>query len=119
MDFEQLYQMVERSSNECAFNKGECQKLYEIATKIPPASWIVEIGVQFGRSATVLGMAAKERAHDFVAIDNYQEEVSPRAKENVEKVLIGEMGLPIQLWVMTSEEAAKKFPDVRIDLYLS
>lgn len=116
MDFETLYRdYVEKCSHETAFNKEEAKALYDLASNLPEASNIVEIGVEFGRSTTVLGQVSKERGHKFVAIDAWLGEYSPQARKHVEDVLIKEWGLPIRLWSQKSGDVARMYLD-RINL---
>jgi len=117
MTFDEVYQLVERSSHETAFNRGECEKLWEIAKSLPEDALAVEVGLQFGRSATVIGQAAKENGFRFIGIDNWSEEYSVPAKENIQNVLLGELGLPLEVIVMDSKDAWQELPIARqIDL---
>lgn len=115
ISFEEVYKMADRSSAEVAFNHGECAALYNLLVKLPDGANVVEIGVQFGRSATVIGAVAKEKKFDFIAVDNYKEDVSPEAKANVYSLLLKEFKLPMVLWEMDSHNAAQIY-DKDIDL---
>ena len=83
MTFEEVYNKVEESSHEVAFNKGEAQKLYELLMELPKRSNVVEIGIQYGRSTTVFAEVSKLRSHHFTAIDPWVEDVSEEAKGHV------------------------------------
>lgn len=80
---DEIYQIVEESSHETAFNRGECEAMYDLAIKLNKDDCIVELGVQFGRSTTVLAEVQKEIGYHFMAIDNWQEEYSNSAKPHV------------------------------------
>lgn len=109
MNFEQVYALADRSSSECAFNQGECLALYNLLRTLPYKAVVVEIGVQFGRSTTVIGAVAKELDFEFTAIDNWSGEEGQQQKEHIEKLLIGEFELPINLVSSDSAEACKYF----------
>lgn len=110
MMFETLYTtMVERCSHETAFNKEEAEALYNLLHTLPNGSNVVEIGVEFGRSTTVIGQVAKEKNFNFWAIDAWVGEYSNQAKAHIENVLIGEWGLPITLWSFYSSMVAKAY----------
>jgi predicted O-methyltransferase YrrM len=82
---DEIYQIVEESSHETAYNKGECEALYNALLQLPDGARVVEIGVQFGRSATVIAEVGKEKNLEFTAIDNWLEEYSTRAKPHFEE----------------------------------
>lgn len=108
--FEEVYRLASRSGSESAFNKQECRALYDlIVNNVKSDGLVVEIGIQFGRSTTVIGLLAKEIGFKFVAIDNWHEDVSKEAKNHVENFLIKELGLPIDLVNDDSQEVAKDF----------
>ena len=105
--FEEVYRIVqETSSGEEAFNKEECRALYEILQNLPPHAFIVEIGVQFGRSMAVLGEVAKDLNFQVKGVDNWQEGVSPEARENVSNLIIKHKW-PVDILNMDSVEAAR------------
>lgn len=112
MSFEDVYKIVEESSNECAFNKAEAKALYDILNTLPNKSTIVEIGIQFGRSTTVIGCVSKEKDFNFIAIDNWKEDVSSEARKHVEEILLVKHALPIDIFNCSSWEADKLLPEL-------
>jgi cephalosporin hydroxylase len=108
MTFDEVYQIVEESSHETAFNREECQALYDLAIQLDPDSLMVEIGVQFGRSLTVLASVAKQKDLMVIAIDNWSEEYSVEAEKHVREQ-IRKYEWPVQLWNVGSDSAAKIF----------
>jgi predicted O-methyltransferase YrrM len=103
LDFEEIYQTrVERCSHETAFNKEESKALFDLAMTLPENSTMLEIGIEFGRSTTLLGHVAKENNLIFVAIDSWIGEYGEAAKTHVEQVLLGEWQLPIEILHTTS-----------------
>lgn len=112
IDFEALYNdRVERCSHETAFNKEEAKALFDLLYTLPEQATIVEIGVEFGRSTTVIGSVAKEREFTFIAIDAWLGEYSPQARAHVENILIKEWRLPIVLISTTSGNVWNVFAD--------
>lgn len=118
-DFDQVYRIVEESSNECAFNKEECIALWELACSLPKGAMMFEIGIQYGRSTTVLGFAATEKDLEFIATDNWKEDVSSEARDHIlNKMVLHKMRMHI--WDYDSEWALKEFtklyPEKKISL---
>lgn len=117
--FDEVYQIVEESSNECAFNREECLGMWELALSLPKNAMLFEIGVQYGRSSTVLALAATEKNFQFIATDSWQEGVSSEAREHILNK-ISRHNLQMVLWDYDSEQAERKFvkdyPKKKLDL---
>ena len=112
--FEEIYNIVEESSHETAFNKEECQTLFDLLTNLSDEAVVVEIGVEYGRSTTVIAEVTKWKKFKFTAIDNWCQDNGPEAEQHVR----GQMqkhGWEINLVSANSLEFAKKFTD-KIDL---
>lgn len=103
--FLDIYEIVEESSHETAFNIGECEALYELAQLVPELGTVLEIGVQFGRSMSVLAEVQKERQYRLFGIDAWVEHNSQQAKENV-LTQMKKHNWNLNLLSMSSEEAA-------------
>jgi len=59
--FEEAYAVTSRMCPDTyTFEKPECRKYWELLTQLDPTSVVVEIGLQFGRSSTLVAQAAKE-----------------------------------------------------------
>lgn len=115
--FDEIYQIVEESSHETAFNREEAKAVYDILASLdaPSPTNIVEIGVQFGRSTTIFAEVCKKRPHwHFTAIDNWCEEEGARAKAHVESQM-EKHGWRFDLWTSDSSRAAEKY-DRQIDV---
>ena len=109
MEFEDIYNLVEEtSSGEAAFNKEECKALYDALQSLEKGEHVVEIGVQFGRSATVLGQVSKDRNLKLTLVDNWGEDVSPEAKANIESQIEKYKWDVEKMWI-DSEKASKLF----------
>lgn len=115
--FDEIYQIVEESSHETAFNREECQAVYDLLQKEEEkiSLRIVEIGVEFGRSTSVFAeFAAIHPEWKFVAIDNWSGEYGGRAKGHV-LAQMEKHHWPIDLWSMDSRRASEQY-DEQIDI---
>lgn len=109
--FDEVFNIVvETNASEEAFNKEECRTLFDLLHAIPEGSRVVELGVQFGRSMTVMGLVALDRGLQVVGVDNWQEEISAQAKKNIEKQ-IDTYAMPVELWSMSSMDATYRYKE--------
>jgi len=104
LSFNEIYTIVEESSHETCFGKEKCRALYSLCKMIPIDGEVLEIGVQYGRSTTVLGMVAKEKGYRVTGVDNWKEDVSKEAKEHIE-AKIRRYEMPVSILSMSSEKA--------------
>jgi len=105
--FDEVYQIVEESSHETAFNREEALALYNTLISLSVGSKIVEVGVEFGRSTSVIAEVAKERKFSFTAVDAWVGEYSAQAKAHVESQM-NKYGWEFTLLSTSSVEAGKK-----------
>lgn len=80
---DEIYKIVEENSHETAFNKGECEALYNLLLKLTPEDNVVEIGTQYGRSTAVIAEVQKEIGFSFITVDNWQESNSQEARDHI------------------------------------
>lgn len=83
ISFDEVYKIVEESASEAAFNREEARELYNLLLLLPEPSNIVEIGIQYGRSTSVIASVAKHKDLRFTAIDNWKQDVSQEARNHV------------------------------------
>lgn len=74
MNFEQIYQRANEASHETAFRGDEARALYDYLYKIPTGSNVIEIGIEFGRTTTIIAEVAKQRNLHHFAIDNFSQD---------------------------------------------
>lgn len=111
---EEIYQIVEESSHETAFNFGEVDGLFRQLLTLRSKALIVEVGVQFGRSTTVLAEYQKERPFTkVIVIDNWVE--TPEAEKHFLSQ-IKKHNWNLEVLSMDSAEASKLIGDRKIDL---
>lgn len=113
-NFDDVYKIVEESSHETAFNKEEAKALFDLLYSIPYKSTIVEIGVQFGRSSSVIAEVQKDQKFDFYAVDSWADVESRKAKEHFLNQVV-KHGWDLHQYSLDSIEFSKIF-DHRIDL---
>ncbi len=117
MTFDEVYQIVEESSTYAAFNKDECVALHTFAQEAPTDRVFVEIGVQFGRSLSVLAMVAQEKGTTVYGIDNWGEDVSSEARSHI-KAKIQKYNWPVKLIEKMSHDAIDDFKKEKGKIFL-
>lgn len=117
-EFEDVYQIVEESSHETAFNKEECRGLWDLlrGMSLIKDAAIVEIGVEYGRSTTVIAEAKKRYNKEwrFSAIDSWKQKNGKEACEHVLKQM-QKHSWDFNLWTSDSLVAAANY-NLPIDL---
>jgi len=78
-----IWEKVEESSHETAFNYGEVEGLFNLLSSLQDRSTVLEIGVQFGRSTTVFAEVAKDKSFDLTAVDNWGEANGEEAHSHI------------------------------------
>jgi len=114
MKFEEVYRIVEESSNECAFNRDEALGLFSTLLSLSDNAVIVEIGVEFGRSTAVINEVSKIKSFDFTAIDPFIQDNGLEAQAHIENQT-NKYNWKFNLIKQTSEEAYKNW-NKEIDL---
>lgn len=109
MNFEEIYQIVEESSHETAFNKEECEALFSLASEVPDSGVVVEIGVEYGRSTSLIAEVQKTNPFTFIAIDPHDiQENGAEARAHVLSQM-EKHSWNFDLWQSTSEQAETRF----------
>lgn len=106
MNIDVLYKIVEESSHETAFNRGEVEALHALLSEQPEGATWVEIGVEFGRSTTVFAEMALRKRANFTAIDSWIGEYGQQAKAHVQSQA-QKHGWTFYLVSKSSEQARK------------
>jgi predicted O-methyltransferase YrrM len=71
MTFEEVMEFTRRVGSHVAFEDAECRAYWELAEALAPGSLILEIGLQFGRSTSIIAQVAKEKGHRYVGVDPF------------------------------------------------
>ena len=101
VSFEEVMALTRGVSGAEAFNERECAAYFDLATAIPPGSTIVEIGLQFGRSSSIVAQVAKDRGNTYIGVDPFTQppESGPEWKALMERI-----GIKPILYEMKTEE---------------
>ena len=59
-------------SGEAAFEDAEARAYYDLAAALNPGSVIVEIGLQYGRSSSIVLQVASEAGHEYHGVDPWE-----------------------------------------------
>ena len=79
--FEEAYAVTSHMCPDVyTFEEPECRKYWELLTQLDPTSVVVEIGLQFGRSSTLVAQVAKEIGFQHIGIDPF---IDPPSAEGV------------------------------------
>ena len=117
MTFDQVMKLTSTVSSETAFNGEACWALYDTVMKLPRHSTIVEVGVEHGRSTSILAQVSNEIGHGLYLIDPFiNKAVAPGFL-----TMMLEIGAPFHLYVMRTKDIIDPFindrpPDFRIGL---
>ena len=93
-----------------SFTRTSAEAFYEAALNVPGKGQIVEIGVDQGRSASILLQASLLTNARILLVDSW-ESVLIDNMEKVKQLCAGFPQLRIDIWNLTSELAAKSFND--------
>ena len=74
MNFEEIYKLTDTISHATAFREDEARSLFNKLIVLPESSNILEVGVQYGRSFSVMLQVGKVKKFNITAIDNFCEE---------------------------------------------
>lgn len=114
--FEEVMQLTRGVSGAEAFNERECAAYYELADALPPGSTLLEIGLQFGRSSSILAQVAKARGHKYIGIDPFTQ--PPESGPAWKALIMERIGIIPELWEMKTEDLPPGALPPRIDLAL-
>lgn len=105
MTFDQVMELTSQVSAPAAFEEPCCRLMYESVMSLRPGSTILEIGVEFGRSTSILAQVAKAQGHKLVLVDPFVDPVSgTRAME-----MLARVGCEFVLFKMTTARAFLKY----------
>jgi len=67
--FEEVMQVTRHISGPAAFENAECRAYYDLLTKLPYGATVLEIGLQFGRSSSIIMQLQREMNFRYLAVD--------------------------------------------------
>lgn len=101
ISYEQVMEFTSGVSAPAAFEDPCCRLMYDTVASLPPHSAIIEVGVEYGRSTSILAQVAKDQKHALVLVDPF---VDPLSVSSAMEML-SRVGLPFLLFKMTTRQA--------------
>jgi hypothetical protein len=111
--FEDTQALTETVGSNASFEPEECEAYFNILSIVPIGSLVVEIGVEFGRSTSVLMQMAGHRSFRVHLIDpflTYRDLPLQAQPQTAAMGMITNAGYPVTLHVRRSGEAANAIP---------
>lgn len=96
MTFDEVMQFTRNVSGNAAFEDEECKLFYDTLVTLPPHSKIIEVGVEFGRSTSIILQVAREKQFQVYLI-----EPSPQSRF---LEMAAQIGVPYTLIAMTTHQ---------------
>lgn len=113
--FNEVMNLTSTISSHTAFEDEECRAYYDLAASLAPGSTIVEIGLQFGRSSSIVLQVAKDQGHHYIGVDPF---IEPPEAEQAWVEMADRVGAVYRLEVVTSQQWAGLYHPTPIDLAL-
>lgn len=79
LTFDQVYRTTSRVSGAAALERDECRRYFDLLMEVPEDGRIVEIGLQYGRSSSIVAQVQRFKYIDYFAIDPFTD--PPEAKQ--------------------------------------
>lgn len=76
ISYEQVMKVTADVSAPAAFEEPCCRLMYDTVSSLQPGSTIVEVGVEYGRSTSILAQVAKDQDHRLILIDPFVDPLS-------------------------------------------
>tara|TARA_R110000868_G_scaffold373899_1_gene638234 strand:+ start:131 stop:685 length:555 start_codon:yes stop_codon:yes gene_type:complete len=104
MNFEDAYAITSRMvPATCSYEYPDCQLLWQTAMSLPVGATIVEVGVEAGRSTSLLAQVALERECSLICIDPFLTYGGRAAQDFIKNMR--EINAPFVLNMMTTKKA--------------
>lgn len=71
--FEQVMELTQIVSGNAAFEDPECRAYYDCLCSLPDGATVVEIGLQFGRSSSIVLQLQADKKFKYIGIDPFIE----------------------------------------------
>lgn len=69
ISFEEVMQVTSGVSSHAAFEDAECCAYYDLLCSLPDHATVLEIGLQFGRSSSIIAQLQKYKHFNYIGID--------------------------------------------------
>lgn len=98
--FPEVMDFTRNVGSHTSFEDAECELMYKCAVALPKGSLIVEIGVEYGRSTSILAQISKADGHTLHCIDPFVDaDSAPKFMEMMRRV-----NAPFTMHMMKSED---------------
>lgn len=101
--FEDVYKLTATIGSHASFEREECEFYYQLLRELPDKATVVEIGVQYGRSTSILAQLSILKHFDLHLIDLYEEDESPKAIRVAMDMLV-RLGVEFTLYKRESKD---------------
>lgn len=118
MILDNIYHMVEEACNEVAFRRDECEKLFSLQMGLKNNALIVELGIGYGRTTTIMAEIAKHKNQTHIAIDNFCQDDGQRYKKHQQDRFNKYNWNKSKLLESDTVDAVKKTGKKKVDLLL-
>lgn len=98
--FEELWGVTSRILDDSGYHRSELEALFDVIHGIE-SDVLLEVGVCYGRSASLLLQVAKLRKHSLILVDPYSDNPSPMQRAVLE---LYNIGYPFMLYMMQSRQ---------------
>lgn len=98
--FSEVMDFTRNVGSHTSFEDDECELMYEFAAALPKGSLIVEIGVEYGRSTSILAQISKADGHTLHCIDPFVDaDSAPKFMEMMRR-----LNTPFTMHMMKNEQ---------------
>lgn len=103
ISFDEVMTFTRKWSSHAAFEDECCRLLYDVLITLPQRSVVLEVGVEYGRSTSVILQVARENNHQVILIDPF---VDPKSFPSFAQMAV-ESQCSFALLKMPNKEADK------------
>ena len=107
--FDEVMAFTRTVSSNAAYEDAECCALWDALRHLEPHSTVVEIGVECGRSTSVIAQVAMEQCFNLHLVDPFLTYGGRPLQEFLD--WMRPLGCPFTLHVMKTEDAASRLPE--------
>lgn len=99
--FDEVMRFTRTVSSNAAFEDPECKAYYDLLCSLPDHATVLEVGLQYGRSSSIVAQVAKAKRFNYIGVDPFYQppEAAPEWIRMMQQV-----GVPFTLFVMTTEQ---------------
>lgn len=99
--FDEVMRFTRTVSSNAAFEDPECKAYYDLLCSLPDHATVLEVGLQYGRSSSIVAQVAKAKRFNYIGVDPFYQppEAAPEWIRMMQQV-----GVPFTLFMMTTAE---------------